>query len=326
MNPLFTLREPTRFDRIRHNALYAPSRHAMRRVPPLDGAQSAVVEALRRDGQVVMEDRIPPDKLAVLQAEFAQALADCKFDTPCLAQNRIDPERHKTLIQNHLLATPSQLASAGLAFQKHEVSSYSQVLTDFRPSTLTAYMLETSETYRSIWFDPYLLTISAHYMGLVPRLAEAYVRRNFPADYRVMNHYWHRDLNSPICLLKMFIFLSDCEMENGPHEYVLGSHRALQVLNGRRYYTDEEVDAAYPLGSEKRFVSVVRAGTIILEDTRGLHRAQVPVTGHRDMGFAVFLPLRPFYRHRNYALPPRSLEIMSDLQRLFVLPSSVSKT
>ena len=35
-------------------------------------------------------------------------------------------------------------------------------------------------------------------------------------------------------------------------------------------------------------VSNVKAGTIIIEDTRGLHKAGIPKRDYRDLGFAVF--------------------------------------
>ena len=49
----------------------------------------------------------------------------------------------------------------------------------------------------------------------------------------------------------------------------------------------------------------------LLEDTRGLHRAQLPQTGYRDLGYAVFMPLRPFYRYRNYVFPRAALDTLT---------------
>ena len=42
--------------------------------------------------------------------------------------------------------------------------------------------------------------------------------------------------------------------------------------------------------SKDHIISEVPAGTIILEDTRGLHKAGIPQRHYRDLGFAVFLP------------------------------------
>ena len=175
--------------------------------------------------------------------------ASCSSKCPALRRRASIRERHTRLIDNFMYGSTPQLAEWGVTFDRTEAKSYEQVVRDFNPSTLTLYMLERSEAFRQTWLDPWLLDIVTQYMGIVPKLSEAYVRRNFPAPHRTMNHYWHRDLNTPLHLLKIFFFLSDCGEENGPHEFVRGSHENLGVLNGKRYFTDEEVDRAYPPGA-----------------------------------------------------------------------------
>ena len=317
-----SVREPSFLDRVQSRLVFHDSYAQRRHAPELTQEQRRHIETLHREGCVTLESYIAPERLRRLQTELAQSLEQLEFETPCLAQSRVDPKRHAALIDNFMYGTPAQMADWGVAFDKSEAKSYGQVVSEFNPSTLTAYMLERSEAYRQAWLDPYLLGIVSGYLGLVPKLSEAYVRRNFPAPYRTMNHYWHRDLNTPFHLLKIFFFLSDCSEATGPHEFVRGSHRNLDKLNGRRYFTDAEVDAVYPPNGPERLVSAVPAGTIVIEDTRGLHRAQLPQTGHRDLGYAVFMPLRPFYRYRTYVMPEAALESFSAFQRAFI-PASV---
>src|SRR5688500_3157561 len=238
------VREPNILDRIQSRLVFHDSYVKRRHVPELSNDQRRHVETLHRDGTVTLESYIPPERLRQMQAELAQSLEDLRFETPCLAQSRVDPARHAELIDNFMYGTPAQMADWGVAFDRSEARSYEQVVSEFNPSTLTLYMLERSAAYRQAWLDPYLLGIVSGYLGLVPKLSEAYVRRNFPAPYRTMNHYWHRDLNTPFHLLKIFFFLSDCTEATGPHEFVRGSHRNLDALNGKRYFTDAEVDAA----------------------------------------------------------------------------------
>lgn len=152
----------------------------------------------------------------------------------------------------------------------------------------------------------------------MPHLAETYVRRNYPSPFRTMNHYWHRDLNNRHYLLKIFFFLSDCSLENGPHEFIRGSHTRFNVLNGKRYFSDQEVDAVYPPRGADRVVSEVKAGTVILEDTRGVHRAQMPRAGYRDLGYAVFVPLPAGVSARYYNFPRSALAQLSDFQKAFI--------
>lgn len=275
---------------------------------------------------MILENFIPPDTLAELQHEFQSCLNELMFETPCLAQAKIDPDRHASLIKNNMYATPQQLDSLGIAFNKQECSDYEQVVSSLKPSTLTVPMLTYSDTFTSLWLNEYLLTIVSHYMGIVPHLSEAYVRRNFPARYRTMNHYWHRDLNNPAFLLKVFFFLSDCDNSTGPHEYIAGSFtdaNRRQLLNDKRYYDDEEVDKVYPPDCEERITSLVPAGTVIIEDTRGLHRANNPVNSHRDLGYAIFSPCLDNYP-AYYELPEKMLEDKTAFQRQFIPEKNIA--
>jgi hypothetical protein len=319
-NPLI-VREPTSWERLRSRVLHAQSYSKRSLIPPLTPEQRGHLETLGRDGCVVIENGVAPERLRAMQADLESALRELSFEMPCLAQSRIEPQRHKKLIGNFLYGSTRQFTEAGITFDRAEAHSYEQVLRDFAPSTLTVYMLERSQAYRDAWLDPSLLaTVSVH-MGLVPRLSEAYVRRNFPAPYRTMNHFWHRDLNTPLHFLKIFFFLTDCTAETGPHEFVRGSHKKLDVLNGQRYFTDEQLERAYPAGTVKRLVSVVKAGTIIIEDTRGLHRAKMPEAGFRDLGYAIFVPLRPFYPHQTYRFPRQAYDALSPFQKAFIPPA-----
>lgn len=312
------VRRPTLWDHVRSRFVYSDSYSKRRLVEAPTAEQQRLVDTLRRDGCVELDQYIPVNRLRAMQADLDAALRELQFETPCLAQSRIDPQRHQELINNFMYGSPQQLANWGVAFDRADARSYEQVVSEFNPSTLTLYMLERSAAFRETWLDPYLLEIVTHYMGIVPKLSEAYVRRNFSAPHRTMNHYWHRDLNTPLHLLKIFFFLSDCEAQNGPHDFVRGSHEALGVLNGKRYFSDEEVDRAYPPGGPDRLVSIVKAGTVIIEDTRGLHRAQLPEAGFRDLGYAIFVPLRPFYPHQNYRFPREAYPRLTPLQQAFI--------
>lgn len=137
-----------------------------------------------------------------------------------------------------------------------------------------------------------------------------------------MNHAWHRDSNHPRHLLKAFFFLNDCTLKTGPHHYIAGSIEDRR-LDGERYFTDDEVRALYPAGSEREVVSEVPAGTIILEDTRGLHKAGIPEEGYRDLGFATFLPPIAFrQRPALYALSDQTYQQLTKEQQRYI-PSEV---
>jgi ectoine hydroxylase-related dioxygenase (phytanoyl-CoA dioxygenase family) len=95
--------------------------------------------------------------------------------------------------------------------------------------------------------------------------------------------YFHFDMDR-IKWLKFFIYLTDVEPENGPHCFVAGSHRTggipkALLEKGYARLTDEEVAAEY---SKDKFIEFsAPRGTIIAEDTRGLHKGKHVERGDR---------------------------------------------
>jgi len=92
--------------------------------------------------------------------------------------------------------------------------------------------------------------------------------------------FYHFDLDR-LKWLKIFIYLTDVGPQDGPHSFIQGSHAPggiPQKLLDRGYVrlSDAEVLSNYGSGKEIRF-SAPR-GTIIVEDTRGLHKGN-PVFG-----------------------------------------------
>ena len=86
--------------------------------------------------------------------------------------------------------------------------------------------------------------------------------------------YFHFDMDR-LKWLKIFIYLTDVGPENGPHSFVRGSHRTGAIPSSilRRGYVrllDEEVAAHYPKADVLSFTAP--RGSIIIEDTRGLHK------------------------------------------------------
>ena len=296
---------------------------AYKHKPSLSLQEKAWVDNLKKVGYVVIDNLIDTDLLQTMQKELQKTLESLDFKFPCFSQNLIDKKNHADLISNYFYASDAELEKVGLTFTKDEVKCLDDVIKKYNPSTLTAFMLAKSSSYRAVWFDERILRVISSYMGLVPKMVESYVRRNFPSPYKTMNHFWHRDLNHPHHLLKVFIFLSDCKLDNGPHEFIAGSHADYSNLNGKRYYDDTEVDAIFPEGSLDRVVSEVKAGTIIIEDTRGLHRARLPLKDYRDLGYAVFMPSSK-NGQSFYSFPKKSYSELSVFQRRFISDKAIS--
>jgi len=274
---------------------------------------------LQENGYTLINDLIDKDNLEQLQKLYSEEVEKkLNFETPCVSQEKIDAVQHQHLIENHFKYTNQRLEEEGITFTESECESYSHVLSTFKPSTLKTYIPDNSD-FLKLWLHPEILKVIEAYMGLRPHMVEAYLRRNFPADHKVMNHHWHRDANNKDYLLKVFIFFSDCNIYHGPHEYIAGSIDDTR-LNGKDYYTDEEVDSLYPQGSERRIQSVVKAGTIIVEDTRGLHRARIPEKEFRDLGYAVFMPRRIFHKYdpQFYSVSKEVFNTLDNVQKSYI--------
>jgi hypothetical protein len=285
----------------------------------LDASQQHRLATLKKDGCLVIPDSISAERLILMQKIYRNELENnCRFETPCLGQALINEQEHEDLIRKHFLCSKKELEKRQLTFNLDEELAYSDVIARYNPSTVTVSVSQIQELFTD-WLHEDVLELVEAYMGVRPYLAEAYIRRNFPARYKVMNHFWHRDDNQPDYVLKAFIFLSDCEIDNGPHEFILGSVKS-DHFPGGNYFMDEEIDAVFPPNGEHRLVSVVKAGTLILEDTTGLHRALMPENGFRDLGYAVFVP-RPFYSRQQqplYSIQDAVFNRLSSYQKQFV--------
>lgn len=95
--------------------------------------------------------------------------------------------------------------------------------------------------------------------------------------------YYHFDMDRPKWL-KFFIYLTDVTSESGPHTFITGSQKTgaiptSMLKKGYARLGDEEVENYY--GSEKIVEFVAPRGTIIAEDTRGLHKGNHVRNGDR---------------------------------------------
>jgi phytanoyl-CoA dioxygenase PhyH len=95
--------------------------------------------------------------------------------------------------------------------------------------------------------------------------------------------YYHFDMDRPKWL-KFFIYLTDVKATNGPHSFVAGSHKSGRIPSsllskGYSRLTDEEVTREFTDRDIIEFAAP--RGTIIAEDTRGLHKGKHVQEGDR---------------------------------------------
>jgi hypothetical protein len=95
--------------------------------------------------------------------------------------------------------------------------------------------------------------------------------------------YYHFDMDR-IKWLKFFFYLTNVSSKNGPHCFIARSHKTKGIpkdllRQGYARLTDEEVSKYYKKEDFVEFTAP--SGTIIAEDTRGLHKGKMVENGDR---------------------------------------------
>ena len=135
--------------------------------------------------------------------------------------------------------------------------------------------------------DQKILNIAQNYLGSAPILDIISVAFSFPNHKNDSNaaQMWHIDLDRPKWI-KFFLFLSDCESDNGPHKFIKSTHLSeklpKEILTKGYKRIDDSIIQKYFNDKEiKNFIGP--AGTILIEDSVGLHRGSQVKNGRRVM-------------------------------------------
>ena len=145
---------------------------------------------------------------------------------------------------------------------------------------LPVQQLLDNEDIQGLLADPSLLAIAQSYFNCLPRvdMLGMWWHSNFHAcpDSEAAQLY-HFDMDR-VRWLKIFIYLTDVGPNDGPHHFVSGSHQTgaipEKILNkGYNRLSDDEVIQSF--GEKKLVEFCAPKGSIIVEDTRGLHKGDV---------------------------------------------------
>lgn len=100
---------------------------------------------------------------------------------------------------------------------------------------------------------------------------------------------WHRDIASKK-QIKAITYLSDVEEDNGPFQYLGGSHSSIDVIKKQFKYDldyrqnrfrDDEIEQMVNNSPERLITFTASKGTVLLVDTRGIHRGMPISAGSR---------------------------------------------
>ena len=130
--------------------------------------------------------------------------------------------------------------------------------------------------------DPSFLAIAQSYLGPSARFQGMQMwwsTANCPnQDPAAAAQMFHTDLDT-ISWIRFFIYITDVDSTNGAHTFVATSHkRKPKHLQREGRVTDEEVLAYY---DDKVIEMTGKSGTLIIEDTKGLHKGNALTKGER---------------------------------------------
>lgn len=177
------------------------------------------------------------------------------------------------------LATPAQVrrmdgesATVGKRMAQYEPGNLLAVRYDYALDSLL-----NNADVQSLLADPSLIAIAQAYLGCQPKadVLSMWWHTNFHSrpDSEAAQFY-HFDMDR-LKWLKVFIYLTNVGPGDGAHSFIEGSHRTgaipKNMLNkGYVRLSDSEVLSHYTEAKQVDFCAP--RGTVIVEDTRGLHK------------------------------------------------------
>jgi ectoine hydroxylase-related dioxygenase (phytanoyl-CoA dioxygenase family) len=218
-----------------------------------------VAREIRERGFCVFEEQIP--------AAMVQRLLQFSLTTECRT-------RPKSGDRN----APGEAASG-----KYDRANPVAVRYDYDPQAVV-----NNPDVQCLMADASLLSVVQAYLGSLPIADVTSMWWNtaysMEADEDAAQLF-HFDMDR-VRWIKVFIYLTDVTTENGPHCFIEGSHRtggipSRLLSKGYTRIDDEEVSRYYTADKFVEFKA--QAGTIILEDTRGLHKGLAVRKGDRLM-------------------------------------------
>ena len=146
--------------------------------------------------------------------------------------------------------------------------------------------------------SPILIGLARSYLGCMPTISTIGIRWSFPGSGEaVQTQNFHRDPDD-WRFFKFFLYLSDVDLESGPHIYVKGTHRQAGTLRARRLNL-EDLERRY--GSDAVIAVTGPRGTAFVADTYGIHAGPVPISRPRlllEVGYSILPVFALQYRPR----------------------------
>jgi len=140
--------------------------------------------------------------------------------------------------------------------------------------------------------DNFIMNNIKQYFGFEPYLREVSAvvdYKNEFYDKPINTQNFHRDPDD-VKLIKIFFYLNDVSMNNGPFQFIKTSHLEPWVhekflkLNNLKHYSQDQI-----------FSATGKSGTIVFADTNGYHRGLILNQKFRVMVTAMYTSQNPKY-------------------------------
>ena len=216
-----------------------------------------------------------------------RTLNQLNTDGYAILDTKFDPEIVQEL-SSYFASAPCTLTSD----QELNMNPEDRVVVDLENPLAVKYSVDTNTilmnaTVRKMLLDRGLLQIAQEYLGSTPIVDIVTAWYSFPSanPSHQAAQLFHFDLDR-VRWLKAFLLLTDQTIETGAHVYIPGTQRdggisSDLLAKGYARLEDPEVENFYPKETWKNMVAP--AGSILLEDTRGLHKGISLQRDHRLM-------------------------------------------
>lgn len=132
------------------------------------------------------------------------------------------------------------------------------------------------EAVKHLVYDKNILKICEKYLGKNFKIIDCHSWWSFSPSEESNNHQYgfHYDIDSPK-FLKFFLYLTDVDIDTGPHVIVKGTHRNKSYTEkvNRRVH-EEYLSKKY--GNDKIIIKTGPRGSLFFEDTFAYHKGTTP--------------------------------------------------
>lgn len=278
---------PSRFEEWLHDPRWQEGDHELLLAAFLDSGGSALTRATEVSassfGQYAFEDKPSSVGLQHGSPEYDQALMELRHEGYTVLPWRLDDERVALLTQHFEKPKLTLRSDHENLNGRSELLSYDQPLAE-KYDVPISDILSSPEAVE-LMLDRGVLQFAQDYLGSIPQVDICAAWFSFPvqrasAEAATMFHF---DLDRTKWV-KIFFYLTDVTPTTGAHMFLPGTHRDNAIptsvrKQGYSRISDNDVRSVFP---EQRWKTISGPkGTILIEDTRGIHKGLPVIEGHR---------------------------------------------